>query len=114
MRVRVSLASRRRRKDRRARLGEFGVIEFYLKNSSSLQGIIFMVGKKFKKSGRRDGPIGQLERVAEEFPEFRMVRWKFLRDRGELNGRSYCLHRLQLLIWLQGSIEEILKKMRCP
>ena len=31
MRVRVSLASRRRRKDRRARLGEFGVIEFYLK-----------------------------------------------------------------------------------
>jgi hypothetical protein len=31
MRVRVSLASRRRRKERRARLGEFGVIEFYLK-----------------------------------------------------------------------------------
>lgn len=31
MRVRVSLASRRRRKDRRARLGDFGVIEFYLK-----------------------------------------------------------------------------------
>jgi hypothetical protein len=31
MRVRVSLASRRRRKDRRARLGEFRVIEFYLK-----------------------------------------------------------------------------------
>ncbi len=31
MRVRVSLASRRRRKDRRARLGEFGVMEFYLK-----------------------------------------------------------------------------------
>jgi len=31
MRLRVSLASRRRRKDRRARLGEFGVIEFYLK-----------------------------------------------------------------------------------
>jgi hypothetical protein len=31
MRVRVSLASRRRRKDRRARLGELGVIEFYLK-----------------------------------------------------------------------------------
>jgi hypothetical protein len=31
MRVRVSLASRRRKKDRRARLGEFGVIEFYLK-----------------------------------------------------------------------------------
>jgi hypothetical protein len=31
MRVRVSLASRRRRKDRRVSLGEFGVIEFYLK-----------------------------------------------------------------------------------
>lgn len=31
MRVRVSLASRRRRKDRRARLREFRVIEFYLK-----------------------------------------------------------------------------------
>jgi hypothetical protein len=39
MRVRVSLASRRRRKDRRARLGEFGVIEFYLK----------LPLKKFKK-----------------------------------------------------------------
>jgi hypothetical protein len=38
MRVRVSLASRRRRKDRRPRLGEFGVMEFYLKPPKKIAG----------------------------------------------------------------------------